>query len=226
MKLIRIIIGWTIGILTIFWRFSCRIRHHTDPRPAFLENQEPFIIALLHAHMITGILGRSPHSVVMASKSADGDLIAPAIRCAGMRPVRGSSRKKGKDKGGSEALDEMSRLLESQNYNPILTVDGPRGPRNKVHRGVADLAFKHGCPVVPLLPLASQYRLLKSTWDQTHIPLPLSTIHMHWGPPLVPEPNEDMDSFRVRIGEALRSMELSKAKEFADTEKNVKPTYI
>tara|TARA_Y100001934_G_C12186645_1_gene694284 strand:- start:51 stop:200 length:150 start_codon:yes stop_codon:yes gene_type:complete len=49
---------------------------------------------------------------------------------------------------------------------------------------------------------------------------------MHWGPPLVPEPNEDMDSFRVRIGEALRSMELSKAKEFADTEKNVKPTYI
>ena len=187
MKGLRIILGWLIGLMTVAWRFSCRIQHHNDSRQAFLDNEEPFIVALLHAHMITGILAKNPRSVVMISRSDDGDLIAPSIQCAGMRPVRGSSRKNGKSKGGAEALAEMSRLLREEAYNPILTVDGPRGPRNFVHRGVATLALEHNCPVIPLTPLATKTRLLKKTWDQTHIPMPLSTIHLHWGNPIYPQ---------------------------------------
>ena len=208
MKALRIILGWLIGLMTIAWRFSCRIQHHNDSRQAFLDNKEPFIVALLHAHMITGILGKNPHSVVMASRSDDGDLIAPSIQCAGMRPVRGSSRKNGKSKGGAEALAEMSRLLKEEAYNPILTVDGPRGPRNFVHRGVATLALEHNCPVIPLTPLATTTRVLEKTWDQTHIPMPLSTIHMHWGDPIYPQKDETADAFRTRVGQALRQGEL------------------
>jgi|MDSW01.2.fsa_nt_gb lysophospholipid acyltransferase (LPLAT)-like uncharacterized protein len=207
MKALRIILGWTIGLITIAWRFSCRIRHHNDTRQNFFEQKQPFVLALLHAHMITGILGKNPHSVVMASRSDDGDLIAPSIWCAGMRPVRGSSRKKGQSKGGEQALAEMSRLLEEEAYNPVLTVDGPRGPRNFVHRGVATLAFKHQCPVIPLTPLASRTKILHKTWDRTHIPMPLSTINMHWGEPLTPHKDETMDAFRTRVGLALRQAE-------------------
>lgn len=210
MKTLRFTIGWLIGIITIFWRWSCRIKHHNDPRQALVDNEQPFILALLHAHMITGILISNPHSVVMASRSADGDFIAPSIRCAGMRPVRGSSRKKdGKDKGGKAALSEMAQLLKNENYNPVLTVDGPRGPRNIVQPGVAKLALDHKCPVIPITPIASKTKLLTKTWDQTHIPLPFSTLHMHWGTPLLPSENEELDSFRIRVGQALREQELT-----------------
>ena len=222
MKALRIILGWLIGLITIGWRFSCRIQHHNDTRQALFEKKQPFVIAILHAHMITGILGKNPHSVVMASRSDDGDLIAPSIRCAGMRPVRGSSRKNDQSKGGGEALQEMSRLLEEEGYNPILTVDGPRGPRNYVHRGVAALALKHHCPVIALTAVSSKCRILHKTWDQTHIPLPLSTINMHWGEPLYPGKDESELDFRKRVGEALRQGELkldsANAEIFDDTQ--------
>jgi lysophospholipid acyltransferase (LPLAT)-like uncharacterized protein len=223
MKALHIALGWLIGLMTIFWRFSCRIKHHNDTRQPYLKSREPFIIALLHAHMITGILGRSPHTVIMTSRSADGDLIAPAIRCAGMRPVRGSSKKAGQDKGGGAALDEMKRLMKAHAYNPVLTVDGPRGPRNFVHRGVAALALEHGCPVIPVTPLASRYLLLEKSWDQTHIPLPFSTIGMHWGTPIIAQENEDLDSFRTRVGQALRADELQYG---PNTAKRVQDTKI
>ena len=57
MKVIRKLLGWVIGLLTIFWRLSCRTKYHNDTRQACHQNREPFIIALLHAHMITGVLG-------------------------------------------------------------------------------------------------------------------------------------------------------------------------
>ena len=226
MQGIRIFLGWVIALLSIVWRFSCRIKHHNDTRQPYLQNREPFIIALLHAHMITGVLGQSPHAVVMASRSADGDLIAPAIRCAGMRLVRGSSKKGGQDKGGGQALLEMGKLVQSEGYNPALTVDGPRGPRNFVHRGVASLAFEHGCPVIPLTALASRYFLLDKSWDQTHLPLPLSTIHMHWGEPIVHSEGEGLDAFRVRVGQALRTAELEHDPKMATLSKDEQLTFI
>ena len=226
MKVIQIFLGWVIALMTIFWRWSCRIKHHNDTRQPYLENRQPFIIALLHAHMITGILGRTPHAVVMASRSSDGDLIAPSIRCAGMRPVRGSSHKAGQNKGGGEALAEMAKLLQSEAYNPVLTVDGPRGPRNFVHRGVATLALEHGCPVIPLTALASRYRLLEKSWDQTHIPMPLSTIDMHWGDPIVPQQDEDHDSFRIRVGKALRAAELEYGENTANSFRDDQITFV
>lgn len=208
MGLLRKTLGWFIAIMTVLWRWSCRLEHHGKSREPLLNKEQPFIIALLHAHMITGILGASPRAIVMASRSADGDLIAPSIRLAGMRPVRGSSKKDNQDKGGTEALSQMKKLLEEQSYNPILTVDGPRGPRNYVHRGVASLAIEFGCPVIPLTPLASRYKTLPNTWDRTQVPLPFGTIHMHWGEPLYPTASESIDSFRKRVGEALRESEL------------------
>ena len=57
MKVIRKLLGWVLGLLTIFWRLSCRIKHLNDSRHAYLQNRESFSIALLHAHMITGVLG-------------------------------------------------------------------------------------------------------------------------------------------------------------------------
>ena len=208
MKALRSIVAWVLGLISVAWRFSCRIQHHNDTRQPFFEEKQPFIIALLHAHMISALLSSSYHSAVMTSRSKDGDLIAPAVRLSGSKPVRGSSRKNGQSKGGEEALAQMSRLMKEESYNPVLTVDGPRGPRNFVHRGVAKLAFEHGCPVIPVTPLATRSHVLKKTWDKIHIPMPLSIVKMHWGEPMYPKEDESMDAFRARVGETLRQAEL------------------
>ena len=107
MKALRTILAWALGFISVAWRFSCRIEHHSDTRQPFFEEKQPFIIALLHAHMISALLSSSFHSAVMTSRSKDGDLIEPSVRLSGSKPVRGSSRKNGTSKGGSEALAEM-----------------------------------------------------------------------------------------------------------------------
>ena len=209
MKALRILLGWLIGLITIIWRLSCRFKHHNDPRTAYLDKREPYIVALLHAHGITGLLITDPRGIVMVSRSNDGDLIAPAVRCVGMQSVRGSSSKNGRSKGGLEALNELHRLLQEEARNPVLTVDGPRGPRNYVHGGVASLALAHQCPVIPVTAVASRTWVLTKSWDRTQIPQPLSTIHAYWGEPILPQPNESRDEFRTRIGQALRQGELT-----------------
>jgi len=56
--------------------------------------------------------------------------------------------------------------------------------------------------------------------------MPLSTIHMHWGDPIVPQQNEAQDSFRIRVGKALRAAELEYGKDTADSFRDDQITFV
>lgn len=105
----------------------------------------------------------------LTSASKDGEILAEFIKRFGIRPVRGSSSRR-----GAAALLEMVALIE-QGYDIGITPDGPRGPRYSLNPGVVRLAQKTGAPILPMHVDYARCIRLKS-WDAFMIPLPFSRV--------------------------------------------------
>jgi lysophospholipid acyltransferase (LPLAT)-like uncharacterized protein len=143
----------------------------------------------------------------MVSRSADGDLLVPSLRLRGVIAARGSSRKGSVDKGGRAALEELRELLERR-VAALLAVDGPRGPRNEVHRGVAMIAQQvKGAVVLPTMVVPDRRWFPGRTWDRIQVPLPFSTVTLAMEEPIRPEPDESAEALRLRIAQAIARME-------------------
>ncbi len=203
--------GWIIGLVVLAWRLTCRYRVEGDPRPELRAGGRPYVYALLHAHQIAAVFcNDEPHMAAMVSRSSDGDLLVPSLRLRRVEAVRGSTHKAGQDKGGREALAGL--LEHSRAQVPVLfAVDGPRGPRNRVHRGVADLAIDGDAVVLPALVLPSRRWLLEGTWDRMQVPRPFCTVRLIFGRPVDPtEYAQDpagREALRVEVEARLRALE-------------------
>lgn len=139
--------------------------------------------------------GKGVHCLI--STHGDGEIIANVMKCFGIRAIRGSSSKRGK-----EALRAMVRLARD-NRDLAITPDGPKGPAETVKPGVALLARLTGKPVVPLAFSCSRGKRFAS-WDRFLLPYPFSRGVIVWGEPLCNEDGEDTEAFRLRIEQALR----------------------
>ena len=111
----------------------------------------------------------------LASQSKDGEIVAAAIRCFGLRPIRGSS-----SRGGSRALVQMKRALDD-GLDVAITPDGPRGPCYQVNPGVVKLAQLAGGTVIPMHIAYSRCWRLRS-WDGFMIPKPFATVRITLDP--------------------------------------------
>ena len=101
-RLLFSLAGWLGAVLLVTWRLTLRIRTVDDPRPALRETGRPYVYAILHAQQMSFILFSDDRPVAaMVSASKDGDALVPLCRVRGVVPVRGSSRKRGKDKGAA-----------------------------------------------------------------------------------------------------------------------------
>jgi lysophospholipid acyltransferase (LPLAT)-like uncharacterized protein len=182
-------------ILLIRW--TCRIRHHDDPRPALRSAGHPYVYAFLHAHQLASVVAGESGTAAMLSRSADGDFLVPALRMRGIIPMRGSTRRAGRDKGGQNALQKM--IAHSRSGAPTyFAVDGPRGPRNQVGKGIAILAGATGAHILTAVALPSRRWILRKSWDRFQIPLPFTRIDVHYGTPLVPSGDVASTCERVR----------------------------
>ncbi len=103
------------------------------------------IFALWHAHQcgLYALDGRE-NTTVMISNSNDGEIIAQAGAAMGLDVVRGSHNRK-----GAQATLELIDAIKGGN-NGALTIDGPRGPKHKVKKGIIDVARLTGVPIVPM----------------------------------------------------------------------------
>lgn len=136
----------------------------------------------------------------MVSASKDGALLAAIFRCLGVRPVRGSSSRR-----GAQALRELNTAAE-QGYDLAITPDGPRGPRYQVADGAVALAQLTGQPLLPASYRLSWKLTLKS-WDRMLIPLPFSRCEVEIGEPFtVPRElsEEAREQYRQRLEQELR----------------------
>ena len=112
----------------------------------------------------------------LISPSVDGEIGAMLVRRVGGRVIRGSSTHT-----GARALRDYYLALVQQNISPVITPDGPRGPRFKFKPGAILLAQMSGRPMLPLAYAASRASLIK--WDKFVLPWPASRIVISIGPP-------------------------------------------
>jgi lysophospholipid acyltransferase (LPLAT)-like uncharacterized protein len=164
---------------------------------AFYRRGEGLIFAFWHGRMILSHFAyRGAGAHVLVSTHGDGELIARVMQYFGIRLVRGSSTK-----GGKEALEEMLHLAR-QNRDLVITPDGPRGPVHRVKPGVAQLARRSGLAVMPYAFAVSRGKELRS-WDRFLLPYPFSRAVHVCGEPIRYREGEDSEAFRLRIEQAL-----------------------
>ena len=143
----------------------------------------------------------------MVSRSDDGELLIPCLWLRGIVPIRGSNRhKSGDSKGGLGAIEALVEhvLGGAPGY---LAVDGPRGPRNRVHKGIAVLSQRTGAAVINLVAVPSRRWIFTRAWDRFQIPKPFSIIHGYFSEPIFPQKDENVEQYRKRIEISLNDLE-------------------
>jgi hypothetical protein len=206
LKLFLPVVSWFAALAILLLRASCRIRRHGDPRSDLRSRSRPFAYSVLHAHQVAAIIDGEPGTGAMVSRSAEGGIIVPSLRARGIIPVRGSSSRKGTDKGGRSAF--MALIEHIRGGAPAyLAVDGPRGPRNRVQDGIALLSQLTGAAVLNIVPVPSRRWILTGTWDRLQIPKPFATIDVYFGEPVFPRDQENVEHYRQRIEQSLNALE-------------------
>lgn len=209
MKAVNVVLGWMLGLCLVCWRCTCRYRVVNDPRPRLRAQGRPYIYSLLHAHQVAAVFVNDEQRgrlAAMVSRSGDGDLLVPSLTLRGVRAARGSTRKGGRDKGGGTAARALADLL-LQGIPVLFAVDGPRGPRSYVNRGVAVLAQRAGTPILPTLVLPSRRWFLEKTWDRLQIPQPFCTLRLIFDDPIMARDGEDSAALRERVSQAMHALE-------------------
>jgi lysophospholipid acyltransferase (LPLAT)-like uncharacterized protein len=159
-------------ILTVRWRFENR-----GPVDEAMTSPQGLIALFWHGRIAQGMacrpLLRDKPRKVMISLSRDGGFIALAAAWLRIPPIRGSTaRATGSDKGGAKAFREAIGFIR-QGGVMILTPDGPRGPRECLPIGPAQMARAADCPVF-LMSLTARPALTLNSWDKARIPLPFA----------------------------------------------------
>lgn|SRR5574344_349471 len=166
---------------------------------------KPAIFALWHAHQCALYANEDRGNLnVMISKSNDGNIIAAATKHVGIKVVRGSN-----SFGGASAALGLIEKLE-QGESAALTIDGPRGPKGKVKRGILDIAKLTQIPIIPMTWYSPSKWLLKfNSWDEFRFPLlGVKTIAVYGEPIYIPSDatKEDMDEYKIKLETALNDL--------------------
>ena len=167
-----------------------------EVRPLW-KRGESVIISFWHDQLLLMAPGyKGPGTRILISQSKDGELIARTMEFLGQGAVRGSS-----NRGGPRALREMVRFAK-QPYDLAITPDGPKGPRHQAKEGVAQLAKLTRRAIVPMAFVASRGHRFAS-WDRFLFPYPFCRGVYAYGEPLFPEGDEPLETFLIKIQEAL-----------------------
>jgi lysophospholipid acyltransferase (LPLAT)-like uncharacterized protein len=175
------------------------------------SHAQPSIFVIWHNRMMFGptayMTCKGERAMVMASRSFDGELIAATVgRFKNVEVVRGSSRsKKGRDKGGQDALAEMIEIGKQGTHDLMIIPDGPTGPVYKLKRGIIDLARGTGLPIYPVAPACDRFLRLPG-WDRTILPLPYCRVIYRAGKGMTVPPDADEDLIEQKRQELERYM--------------------
>jgi lysophospholipid acyltransferase (LPLAT)-like uncharacterized protein len=172
-----------LAIVRLWWS-TCRIVkvEGVEHLQAALQKAPSLVPCFWHQHQgfcAKYLLGERARGLCVGwliSPSVDGEIGAMLVRRVGGRVIRGSSTHT-----GARALRDYYVALVQENISPVITPDGPRGPRFKFKPGAILLAQISGRPMLPLSYAASRAWLIK--WDKFVLPWPGSRIVIAIGPP-------------------------------------------
>jgi len=174
-----------LGVIRLWWA-SCRVvrviggehlEHALDAHgsllPCYWHQHELFCGRYLLQQRGLGLV---PGFLI--SPSVDGEVPAWIATRLGARVIRGSSTRT-----GARALRDYYRLLVEEGVSPVITPDGPTGPRFRFKPGALLLAQLSGRPLLPMAFAAS--RAWTFGWDRFVLPWPFSRIAIAVGAPVM-----------------------------------------
>ena len=191
--------------LTLRWRWSPGSEQW---RPG---EHDRFIVAIWHNRLALSLLlyhryvpSPYPHRrlAALVSASRDGGMLARILELFRVRPIRGSSSRR-----GAQAVRELVTAAE-EGFDLAITPDGPRGPRYVVQEGVIVTAQLTGLPLLPVSYKLGWKMTLRS-WDQFQVPLPFSTVEVRLAEPLRVEREggaQARQQWRKELEDRLRSI--------------------
>jgi len=212
--LYRVAAPLIFGIARLWWH-SCRVvavvgAEHLDET---LARWPSFLPCWWHQHtlfcaqFLLREQRRRPAFKVgfLISPSVDGELAAMVLRRAQAYVIRGSS-----SRTGALALKEYYHALTRDAVSPVVSPDGPRGPRWQFKPGAVLLAQMSGRPIVPMAYAASRASFIH--WDRFVLPWPFARIVIAIGAPrTVPRVLDAarVEALQQEMTEALRATFLS-----------------
>ena len=176
---------------------TLRLRHS---RSEHLDAAGQHILAFWHECVLVTMYSRwHAPTIVLTSRSNDGEIMAAVLAHVGVEAVRGSS-----SRGGEIALRGVLRHLRS-GKNVAVTPDGPIGPYHVAKPGLIYMAQVSGLPIIPLHFTASRMKRLAS-WDRHIVPYPFSRALFVYGPPIVVPRDGDVEEWRLKIENVLNAL--------------------
>jgi lysophospholipid acyltransferase (LPLAT)-like uncharacterized protein len=182
--LYAIIVPLGMTIIRLWW-LSCRTQRIVGEEhlTAALAQAPSLVPCYWHQHQLfcaRYLLQQRARGLLMPgwliSPSVDGELGAMMVTRIGARAIRGSS-----SHTGARALRDYYLALVKENVSPVVTPDGPKGPRFKFKPGAILLAQLSGRPMLPMAYAASRAWLIK--WDKFVIPVPFARVSIAVGAP-------------------------------------------
>jgi lysophospholipid acyltransferase (LPLAT)-like uncharacterized protein len=169
---------WPAAALIRLWWLTLRVDIPEEDLRVVTLQGEPTIFILWHnrlfmaAWMIRTYRGGHP-LFSLISASSDGAWLTALFSSLGVRAVRGSSSRLGR-----EAVNDLMEVLRL-GFDVGITPDGPRGPMYELKPGALVVARRGRTRVVLIgADYESSWRL--ESWDGFHIPRPFSRVHLRY----------------------------------------------
>jgi lysophospholipid acyltransferase (LPLAT)-like uncharacterized protein len=164
------------GLLLRLWGRSLRFEATAQDQANYQTRDAPVAIVLWHNRLFLSAeivrryrQGRPAYALVSASQ--DGAWLAAFFSLVGMRTVRGSSSRLGRE--------AVTALLETmrEGFDVGITPDGPRGPAYVVKPGALIVARRAKAAILLVgADCKSAWRL--GSWDRFYLPKPFSRVEM------------------------------------------------
>lgn len=172
----RSLVLWPLGLLARLWTRTLRFEIAPEERRLFERRDAPLAFVLWHNRLFLVAEfhrryrgGRPVYGLVSASR--DGAWLAAFFSLVGMRAVRGSSSRLGRE--GASALVRVLR----EGHDVGITPDGPRGPCYDFKPGALVVARRAGARVLLLGgEFEAAWRL--RSWDGFYLPRPFSRVRV------------------------------------------------
>ncbi len=195
------IYSYIAAFIVWLWIGSLKVDYKTDNKKKL--NPPNVAFAFWHNNIIIlGFLYRFSKVATIVSQSKDGEYFSRLLSKFGYRIIRGSS-----SKGGTKALLEGIKVIK-EGYSIAGTLDGPRGPGFKVKPGIIIMASKTGIPILPVYVRCHRAKIL-NTWDKMVLPVPFSSIEVHYGDLLfVPYDKTKWEEYRNILERKMMSFEV------------------
>ncbi len=178
----------------------------TEPGTNVYEDTRPnrYLYCLWHDALLCCIVCRRPERTAgLVSYHADGEYVADIMQCFGIRPIRGSSGRR-----GAQAVRTL--MTAAADYNIAIATDGPRGPRREVKDGILYLASHSQRAIVPVAVAARRAWRPRGRWTDMVIPLPLTRAWMLGGPTLTLPPGlrpDQLGPYRQQLQDLMDRMQ-------------------